>query len=315
MGYRSLNRIIRVSTLLVAATLFVGNIALAAPSGGRTAADFLSIGLGARASGLGGAYTAISEGSVAAYWNPAGLSDVQGGEVLLGHYSWLQDITLEHGTVAHQIGDRTALAASVTFLNYGQVDGYDVNGVMTGDISAYDLCGAVSIGTSTGYDISVGLTTKFINQKLDDLNASTFAVDIGAMYETERLSLAAVIANVGPDMGFGGVKERLPTAARIGVAVRPFGRALLTSVEVEKKAYGGAALRNGFEANFAERYFLRAGYAYYPTHDTRSFGYGMSLGAGVRLAWGEIDYAFSPEERFSSETLHRLTLALKFDQK
>lgn len=315
MRHRTLRRIILGWVFLIIVVALIGKVSVAASNAGRTAADFLLIGVGARAAGMGGAYTAVSEGALASYWNPAGLSGVEGGEVVLGHFSWLQDITLEHGTLAYQINDKTALAASVTFLNYGQIDGYDANGVTTGEITAYDWCGVLSVGMKTNYNISLGLSGKFINQKLDDLNASAFGVDVGVKYQTERLALAAVVANVGADMGFGGVKERLPTTVRLGVAAHPFFETFMTSLELEKKVYGGTVIRNGYEMNFSDQYYLRTGYSYYLAHNDRPFGSGISMGAGVRFTWGEVDYAFTPKERYSSETLHRLSFVLKFSQK
>ncbi len=41
---------------------------------GTTAAKFLSIDIGARAVGMGGAFTSIANDATAMYWNPAGLS-------------------------------------------------------------------------------------------------------------------------------------------------------------------------------------------------------------------------------------------------
>ncbi len=315
MRYRVLRRIILGWILLIIVVALFGEVSVAASDAGRTAADFLSIGIGAKAAGMGGAYTAISDGASASYWNPAGLADVEGGEVVLGHFSWFQDITLEHGAVAYQISDRTALAASVTYLNYGQINGYDVNGMTTDEITAYDLCGALSVGMSAGHNLSIGLSGKFISQKLDDLNASAFAVDLGLKYQIDRLTLAAVVANVGSDMSFDGVKERLPTTARFGIAVYPFFESFVTSLEFEKKAYGGAVVRNGFEVNFGDQYFLRTGYSYFPDQQDRSFGSGISMGAGVQFAWGEIHYAFTPKEQYTPETLHRLSLVLRFNQR
>ncbi|HBR29889.1 MAG TPA: hypothetical protein DD789_10700, partial [Firmicutes bacterium] len=40
--------------------------------------------LGARALGMGGAYTAIADDGTAAYWNPAGITQVNMGLVLNG---------------------------------------------------------------------------------------------------------------------------------------------------------------------------------------------------------------------------------------
>jgi len=96
LRHRTLRRIILGWVLLIIVVALIGKVSVAASNAGRTAADFLLIGVGARAAGMGGAYTVVSEGALASYWNPAGLSDVEGGEVVLGHFSWFQDITMEH---------------------------------------------------------------------------------------------------------------------------------------------------------------------------------------------------------------------------
>lgn len=45
--------------------------------GGAYALDFLTIGVGARAAGMGNAHTALAEDATAAYWNPAGLAEIE----------------------------------------------------------------------------------------------------------------------------------------------------------------------------------------------------------------------------------------------
>ncbi len=47
---------------------------------GSAAAQFLTIGAGARSLGMGGAYTAIAEGPEAIYWNPAGMAAMKSPE-------------------------------------------------------------------------------------------------------------------------------------------------------------------------------------------------------------------------------------------
>src|SRR5579872_2550899 len=47
--------------------------------------DFLSIGVGARALGMGGAFVAVADDATSAYWNPAGLSFIPNIEVTTIH--------------------------------------------------------------------------------------------------------------------------------------------------------------------------------------------------------------------------------------
>ena len=89
----------------------------------------------------------------------------------------------------------------------------------------------------------------------------------------------------------------------------------MTPFELEKKVYSETVIHNGFEMSFSDQYNLRIGYRYHPGHEYRPFGPGISIGAGMRFTWGELDYAFTPKERYSLETLPRLSFVPKFNQK
>lgn len=95
--------------LLVAALALLGDISVAATGTGSTAANFLNIGPGARAAGMGGAFTAVSEGALATYWNPAGLSTAEGGEIALGHFSWYGSSSLQNASAAFKLDDKTSI--------------------------------------------------------------------------------------------------------------------------------------------------------------------------------------------------------------
>jgi len=300
--------------ILILIVVLLGKITVAETNSGRTAADFLLIGVGARATGLGGAYTAISDGAVASYWNPSGLTSVKGGEVLLGHFAWYQDMTVEHGILAYQVNDRTTVAASIIYLNYGTIQNYDINGSYTGDISAYDWSGGVSLGYQVNDNVSVGVTGKFINQKIDDINGTTAAIDLGMKYSADRFALGAFLGNLGPKMTFENTSEDLPSSGRFGLMVYPFNKQFLTSVEIEKRFHGNTIIRQGFEVNYDNQYFIRTGYNYYPQDNDRAFSTGLSVGAGIKLNKAEFDYSYTPNDKYSSEDIHRLSLVFKFNK-
>jgi len=314
MKFNCLKRTLLGLLLILAILCGQSHLSYAASDGGRTAADFLLIGIGARPAGMGGAYTAVADGALAAYWNPAGLTSVEEGEVVLSHFSWFQDITLEHGTVAYNVNDKTIVALSATYLDYGRIEAYDASGAYAGELSAYDLSTALSVGYQARDDLSVGLTGKIINQKLDDISGTSYAIDLGATYMRGDFTVAAVLANFGKNMMFESVEENLPLCVRFGVAARLWKQTILASMDMEKEIYGGTVIRQGFEFNRDGQYFVRTGYTYYPSQDYRNFGTGVTLGAGVRLNQLEFDYALSLAEQYSSENLHRFSLVFKFSK-
>ncbi|MCX6835982.1 MAG: hypothetical protein NTW07_12820, partial [candidate division Zixibacteria bacterium] len=115
------------------------------------------------------------------------------------------------------------------------------------------------------------------------------------------------------DITFDQTSEKLPTAARLGVMFRPFSEALAASMEIEQRFKGDLYVRQGLELGFDEMYFLRAGFDYLPAQDGRQLATGISAGAGLRLKFAEFDYAFTPNDKSTTEDLHRFTLTFLFD--
>lgn len=66
-------------------TLIAFCVLIIQPVDARYAADFLTLGVGARALGMGGAGTALSDNAYAPYWNPAGLGQLTRYEVSFMH--------------------------------------------------------------------------------------------------------------------------------------------------------------------------------------------------------------------------------------
>ncbi len=63
---------------------------------GTFAMQFLKLGVSARATGMGSAFTAIADDATATYWNPGGIVDVTRTEVSLNHTFWPADVSLDY---------------------------------------------------------------------------------------------------------------------------------------------------------------------------------------------------------------------------
>ncbi len=299
-----------VLTIFMICLLGCSSALIAADSdGGRAAADFLRIGYGARAAGMGGAFTAVSEGAEAVYWNPAAVVGMDSfGEVALGHFVWYQDISVEHGAAAFSLGDDLTLGAAIAFLDYGTIAGYADDGSATNDlISAYDISGCVTLSAQITDQLSAGVSAKLVNQKLDDISGSGAAFDAGLKFTAGDFDLAAVVANVGPALEFDGTREPLPAVARLGLAWNASDLALLT-LDFEKPERGDITFRQGIELDFSGQYFLRAGLRVAPESPVAGLSASASFGGGLRLGGTEINYAFTPSDQFSSSLLHRFSV-------
>ena len=306
---RQLNRVLAFTAFLLILAALLGRVSVAQTNNGRTAADFLNIGQGARAAGLGGAFTAVAEGPSAAYWNPAGFSGVARSEILLSHFSWYQDLSVEHGAGAIRVNDRLGLGVAVTYMNYGRIDEYDANGNIIGELSVYDWSAGVSAGYVVSDQVRAGITAKFINQRLDNYSASAMAADLGVQVSFDRFAVALMLANLGTGMKFDAVTEDLPAFGRLGVAVRPWSEyGIMVAADIEKQFHGDMVLRQGVEYGYDNRYFLRAGMEYQPSRTDWAVTDGLTFGAGVRLSNVQFDYAFTPGGMLVNDDLHRFSL-------
>jgi hypothetical protein len=280
-----------------------------------TAADFLNIGVGARASGLGGAFTSVANDVSCAYWNPGGLPSIGSPQLIFSHFAWYQDISFDHFAASYPVGDQLTMAAGVAYMSYGKIDGYDIYDNPTGEVgSTYDIATGISAGYQLNDNVSVGLTTKYIVISLADVHASAVAADLGAKYDRGNFSFGLAIANIGSHLKFISADEKLPAALRVGAAVTTFGTSLLASLEIENQFYGDVSIKNGYEYNYEGRYFVRTGYTYFPSQDGREFGQSFAFGVGAYLGPARFDYTFTPEGGFTSESLHRLSIMYTFNR-
>jgi len=175
---------------------------------GSTAAPFLNVAIGARPISMGGAFSATADDVSALYWNPAGVSRIQGSEALFSYSNWFADISYNWSGAALNLGGMGTLGLSVTYLDYGEMEittlaEQDGTGQM---FDANDLALALSYAYNLTDRFSVGGSAKYIQQRIWNSSASTVAFDLGVLYYSDiyDIRIGASISNFGSEMTLSG---------------------------------------------------------------------------------------------------------------
>jgi hypothetical protein len=180
---------------------------------GTRGANFLSIGVGARATSLAGAFGALANDATALYWNPAGIAVDPRFTAMFSYNDMYGDFGLNHffGGVTLPVGDG-AFGFSFTSFTSGDIirttEEYPEGGdPQFGTTFAWN---AVALGLSYARQITdrlvVGGTVKFAQSGIDDAKAQFFGGDAGITFRTGLLgtTLAATLRNVGTDGTYSG---------------------------------------------------------------------------------------------------------------
>ena len=111
----------------VISLMFQGEGAAWASGPGTTGADILKIGVGARAIGMGEAYVAQADDVSSLYWNPAGLALMQERQASFMYDQMYQDIKYQNAAIGIPL-ENGAIGGSLSYLSYGDIQGYDTSG-------------------------------------------------------------------------------------------------------------------------------------------------------------------------------------------
>ncbi|MEM1269946.1 MAG: PorV/PorQ family protein [Bacteroidota bacterium] len=311
---------------------------------GTTAADFLTIPVGARATAMGNAVSALVDDGTSVYWNPAGLSKMRSGALTAEYADWLVGMNFNFVSVAVPTRNGT-FAAGITAMRTPEMEVTTVdfqNG--TGETyTAGSYAVAFSYARALTDRFSIGASAKYITERIWNSSSAGVAFDIGTLFETpfRGIRLGASISNFGSKLRLTGddllvvvdidpnaegnnqsnrAELRtdafdMPLTMRIGLATEVFqneqGR-LTVAVDALNPNNSEQYVNVGAEAGFlGDLVMLRAGYSeLFLSDNTRSF----TLGGGLRydftgLNFG-VDYAYEAQEFFDG--VNRFTIALGF---
>lgn len=315
---RSLLTALTVMAILAVSVMIPGDV-WAQAKVGTTGAQFLELGVSARAMGMAESFVAVSDDVSAVYYNPAGLTSLWGKEVSATYVDMPADVGHSFAAIGlpmESIGGVLGIAAYA--LSSGEMivrDHYHGEFGGSGQTFGYN---AFSLGISYGRYLtdrfSIGLTVKYIGEYVHDYTANGWAADVGTSYDTgyRGFKIGMAITNFGPDMKFIKKAYPLPINFRFGSCiniVEQMNHKLTIAAEGSHPSDNLEKYNTGLEYTFMDRFILRGGGRINYDVD------GFTVGGGFRQPYGEdgeigVDYAF---QDFGILTeVHRFSLLFAF---
>lgn len=312
---------------------------LASLANGQTVAkyagEFMSIGVGGRALGLGGAHVALANDATAGYWNPGALARINYPEVIVMHDERFGNlINYDFASVAIPYSADVSLGLSILRLG---VDGIpdtrngwvDVNGNNIFDDSnrpdynkityfnAADWAIYFTYAKQVSADFMYGANVKLIRRDLAEASATGIGFDVGALYSPlPNLYLGVNAQDITTTLvaWSTGRNELVAPTVKLGTTYfldlfgGRFAPALDVDLRFENRRFASIANigpvsidpRAGLEFDYKNTVALRVGYS-----DVKQ----ITVGAGIHLRMIDVDYSFA---KFGGdETLgntHRISL-------
>ena len=165
--------------------LILISLPLAVDKTGTSAAKFLSIGSGAKAVGMGCAYTSIANDASSMYWNPAGIARISTMELFVDHSNWLADIRYDYMGFILPLWKSSSVGFNFISLSMPDMKVTRYGEENTGETFR---AGSYAIGTSWAMRLtdrfSIGFNGKYIREFISRSYASGIGIDVGTLFNT-----------------------------------------------------------------------------------------------------------------------------------
>lgn len=296
---------------------------------GSNAAQFLKIGVGARATALSGSFVALADDASALYWNPAGAAWLEGRHLLVTHTESFAE--LDHAFAAFTLPVSGSSTIGVHFVTLYSPEMEQTTIEQPGGTGVFFEARDIALGLTYARQMTdrftFGLTGKYIQQSIFNESAEGLAFDIGGILQTDfqGLRIGVSMSNFGDKLTLEGRDLivsydsnqgagnpltpakletqgwSLPIVFRLGLALDALGaRENLLGPDKQRLTFlmdgyhtndADETMSLGMEYAYKETLFLRGGYRL--NHDTETFSIGFGSRLKVQQWQLQLDYSYS----------------------
>jgi hypothetical protein len=306
--------------LLISLLVFVFSFsAVAATKVAQTGCGFLDVSAGARAVGMGEAFTVLGQDATALFYNPSGIGKIDGKfDLSIGGTQWISEIQYLYMAAVYDADVWGNFGFSVIYPDYGDIYGTKVVEGGTGfeetgmlDVSAF--CAGIAYAREFTDKFTIGGQVKYVAQNLGsnlfeeigeetvdtvsrENKISTLSYDFGLLFYPGFKSFAfgMSVRNFSPRVTYERIGFELPLTFALGVGMDIldlFGEypdySLNIGLEGLHPRDWDEQYHVGGEFSYKGMLFLRAGYKFnYYLED-------LNAGLGISVAGVKIDYSYS----------------------
>uniref|UniRef100_A0A832MKP3 PorV/PorQ family protein n=1 Tax=Eiseniibacteriota bacterium TaxID=2212470 RepID=A0A832MKP3_UNCEI len=282
-------------------------------------AQFLKIGVGARAAAMGGAFVGVADDATALYWNPAGIAriDETKSEFSFNHAFWPAEIDFSQvGYVFHVKRFPGAFGIHVRSLYMDPMEettAFQPNGTGSTFDAGYMTAG-FSYARSFTDKFSAGGTVNLIHGGLAEFSQQTYAFDVGTLYDVGAfgMRIGMAISNIGSQIKYIDREGRVPGIFRVGTSfnlMQTADQKLIGAFEFSHPPDNAERLNVGAEYSFQRYLYLRGGYNINYDAEGIAGGVGLHLPVSV-VGQADVDYAFTDMKDLGAA--HRVSLKFLF---
>jgi hypothetical protein len=316
-------RSMRSLPILTAALLAAYSISLAQDGG--YAGAYSRLGFGARGMGMGNAMTAVSDGDLQTYYNPALAAFASNHDVSASYDVLSLDRSLNFLSYTQSLPPTAGFSFGLINSGVSNIDGRDGDGVPTGPLTTTEDQVYLAFANRMTDRFSVGGAIKLYYGKLyDQITSTTVGFDIGVYYQlTEQLSIGGALQDIGSKYSWNSQSlyqengttqtDDFPTLRRIGASY-DLDHHLILAADYENSSDGSDVMRFGGEYRFVQYFTVRAGidrveFSSNSAGAKPTFGFTVSNPMGMFTPELTYAYVFEP---FAPAGMDVLTLSALF---